>query len=119
MDENRTEAYQLCFKAYLDMIIGPMKVFGQKQIQGMCANHIDDPSYARKYFFHYSYTPTLQYSITPTLHYSNGPNSGFPLGPTKSWPSGLGFFTNFSGSFKHTDYGADLHFRSGCGNDFT
>ncbi len=34
MGENRTYDYQPCFRAYRDMIICPVKVIGQKQIQG-------------------------------------------------------------------------------------
>jgi hypothetical protein len=34
LGENRIAAYQPCFRAYHDMIICPMKVIGQNQIQG-------------------------------------------------------------------------------------
>jgi hypothetical protein len=38
MDENRSEEYNPCFRAYRDMIICSVKAFGQKQIQGGVCN---------------------------------------------------------------------------------
>jgi len=63
MDQNQTEAHQPCFRAYRGMIICPVKVIRQKQIQGGVCQSFWRPLYARPEM-HY---PLLPYSNTPLL----------------------------------------------------
>jgi hypothetical protein len=65
LGENRIEAYNLCFRAFPDMILCSMNVIGQKnKFRVVCANHFDEPYMPGNAF---PTTPILQHSSTPLV----------------------------------------------------